>query len=215
MLQNIVALSFPEENQARQALEALKAASEAGHLQLVNAAVISHDADDKFDVKDAWNNESSSGNILAGTVTGALIGLLAGPIGLLFGAVAGTMVGSAVSVGDVFTQKTLCEQFFHLVPVGTSATIALVNEYADEAVDDLAASLGATVIRRPAEAVAAEVAEQQQAQLQAAMAARKTLAEQHKEEWRDKLHHWHEDFEKKVDKMRTDIKFLTGMSHRD
>lgn len=190
MTENLVVLSFVEESKAYQAFSELKLAATEGHIALINAVVLRRDAAGNICVRDGWADGGEGSQVLGGTLLGAMVGFLLGPLGVLLGATAGTIVGLGERVEDIASQGSLIDQIAAVVPPGVTAVIATVDEETPSVVDDLAHSLNAIQLRRPLDAVQAEVDARSAAEEAAARAARKVLFEQRKTEWRDRIAQW-------------------------
>ncbi|MBS1103304.1 DUF1269 domain-containing protein [Gluconobacter sp. Dm-62] len=188
---NILVLSFTEQSKAFQAFSELRERAEDQKLVVANEAVVERGTDGNIIIHDNWANGSSGEQVLNGTLLGSLVGLLLGPLGVLLGASMGALVGSSLSVEDAAIRSSLLAQIASVIPVGTTAVIATVQEYGPQVVDDLAGSLGASlVLRRPIEAVEREVLAQQKAQVAAATEAERVLVQQHSTEWHERMGEW-------------------------
>jgi hypothetical protein len=97
------------------------------------------------------------------------------------------------------------EQMMQAMPPGATVVIAQVEEAATEVVDKIAASLGGVVVRRPYDAVAAEIEAEAEAREAAAKEARKVLRDKQREEWRDKLDHWKDEIGDKFDELKKSL----------
>lgn len=190
MQDNVVVLTFSEDSKAYQALSELKQAALQERVQVRNAAVITRDTAGAFKVQDGASDGSVMNAPWVGTLVGSIVGLLGGPLGVLLGAATGALLGSAVSLDKAGLRASLLDQMITAIPPGSTAVIATVGEYADEVVNDVAAKLGGFVLRRPADAVLAEVEAAQDAEKAAAKEARRVLHEQQKDEWKDKWDNW-------------------------
>lgn len=96
-MSDLVAITFPDEEQARRALGSIRALEHEGRLGVEDTAVVTKDADGKVHVK----NEAGSG-----TETGAVVGAVLGsllffvfPVGILVGGIAGALIGRAAKPG--------------------------------------------------------------------------------------------------------------------
>ncbi|GBR49526.1 DUF1269 domain-containing protein [Gluconobacter roseus] len=188
---NILVLSFTEQSKAFQAFSELRERAADQKLVVINEAVVERGTTGNITIHDNWANGSSGEQVLNGTLLGSLVGLLLGPLGVLLGASMGALVGSSLSVEDAAIRSSLLAQIASVIPVGTTAVIATVQEYVPQVVDDLAASLGASlVLRRPIEAVEREVLAQQKAQAAAAAEAERVLVQQHSTEWHERMGEW-------------------------
>jgi len=80
---------------------------------------------------------------------GALIGLLAGPGGLLLGGTAGLLIGSSVEIGATEEVETILHALPRMVPPGSTALLADTYETRPEAVDAAVKAAGAPALRMP------------------------------------------------------------------
>lgn len=208
MDKNVVVLSFAEPSKAYQALSELKAAALEGRVQVDTAAVLAREADGRVVVKDAASDGEVTSGPLTGTLLGALIGLLAGPLGVLLGGVSGAVIGSSVSLDKVQDRLSVADQMMRAMPVGSTSLIAVVKEPAVEVVNQLAANLQGTVLRRPFEAVQAEVDAQAEAHEAASREARRVLRDKQKDEWQGKFDNWKEELGEGIDRLQASISEL-------
>ena len=210
MDKNVVVLSFAEASKAYQALSELKAAAGQGRVELDTAAVVARGAEGKIEVKDGASDGSATTGSLTGTLVGSLIGILGGPLGMLLGGMSGALVGTAVSLEKVTGRLSVLEQVMRAMPVGSTTLIATVEEASPEALDQIAANLGGTVLRRPLEAVLAESEAEAEAQEAAADQARQVLRDKQKDEWRDKFDNWKDEIGEGIDKLQAKISEAFG-----
>ncbi|WP_460479802.1 DUF1269 domain-containing protein [Comamonas humi] len=210
MDQNVVVLSFAEASKAYQALSELKAAGVQERVHVETAAVVAREADGRLVVKDGASDGEMASGPLTGTLLGAVIGLLAGPLGMLLGGMSGAVIGSSVSLDKVQDRLSMIDQMMRAMPVGSTSLIAVVQESSAEAVDQLAAGLQGTVLRRPLAAVQAEVDAQSQAHEAASREARRVLHEQQKDEWQGKFDNWKEELGEGLDRLQARIAELFG-----
>ena len=96
-MSNLVAITFPDAEQATRALGSIRALERDGKLGVEDTAVVTKDADGKVHVK----NEASTG-----TETGAVVGAVLGsllffvfPVGIIAGGIAGGLIGRAAAPG--------------------------------------------------------------------------------------------------------------------
>ncbi|MDH6121145.1 hypothetical protein ABH930_006638 [Kitasatospora sp. GAS204A] len=120
------------------------------------AAVLRRSAQGVLDTPESWVRGAGAPTVASGIV-GGLLGLFGGPIGVLLGWTAGTVVGGAAewrhfeegAEGLLVYSKDLAE--------GCAMLIVELHERHHEPADELAARHGGSLLRRPAEEVAAEV----------------------------------------------------------
>jgi uncharacterized membrane protein len=145
-MSKMLVVVFDQESQAFEASKALAELHRDGYISAFAGAIVARDAAGNVSVKDDVD-EGPIGTAL-GMMTGAMIGLLAGPEGVLAGAAIGSMMGATadlvnIGVGVDFVNDVSA----HLEP-GKVALIAEINEYWTTPVDTKMAALGGTVIRR-------------------------------------------------------------------
>ena len=189
MDQNVVVLSFAEESRAFEALSLLKNAV-GPQLKLHNAVVVQRDAQGMLNIRDQASDGAVARVALNGTLIGALVGMLAGPLGILLGGVYGAVFGDAVALDRAEDRASVVDQIGTVIPQGSTALIAQVDEANVAAVDAIAKQLEATLLRRPLEAVQAEVRAQKEAHDVAAQAAVRALRLQHLDKWEHKVEDW-------------------------
>ena len=189
MDQNVVVLSFAEESRAFEALSLLKNAV-GPQLKLQNAVVVQRDAQGMLNIRDQASDGAVARVALNGTLIGALVGMLAGPLGILLGGVYGAVFGDAVALDRAEDRASVVDQIGTVIPQGSTALIAQVDEADVAAVDAIAKQLEATLLRRPLEAVQAEVRAQKEAHDIAAQAAVRALRLQHLDKWEHKVEDW-------------------------
>lgn len=189
MDQNVVVLSFAEESRTFEALSLLKNAVGL-QLKLHNAVVVQRDAQGMLNIRDQASDGAVARVALNGTLIGALVGMLAGPLGILLGGVYGAVFGDAVALDRAEDRASVVDQIGTVIPQGSTALIAQVDEADVAAVDAIAKQLEATLLRRPLEAVQAEVRAQKEAHDVAAQAAVRALRLQHLDKWEHKVEDW-------------------------
>lgn len=189
MDQNVVVLSFAEESRAFEVLSLLKNAV-GPQLKLHNAVVVQRDAQGMLNIRDQASDGAVARVALNGTLIGALVGMLAGPLGILLGGVYGAVFGDAVALDRAEDRASVVDQIGTVIPQGSTALIAQVDEADVAAVDAIAKQLEATLLRRPLEAVQAEVRAQKEAHDVAAQAAVRALRLQHLDKWEHKVEDW-------------------------
>jgi uncharacterized membrane protein len=121
----IVAAAFNSEDGAEQAFKSLKDAQGAGLVTINNVAVLTKDAAGKLHIKEPTDWGGGKGAVIGG-VTGAALGLLAGPVGWAVGL--GALVGGlAAKLRDSgFSDERLRKLGASLKP-GSSALVAVVE----------------------------------------------------------------------------------------
>ena len=150
----IVAAAFTSPDGAAQALKSLKEAKAAGLVAIDNVAILTKDADGKLDIEEPTDWGGGKGAVVGG-VTGATIGLLAGPVGWAIGL--GALVGGlAAKLRDSGFSDARLRKLGESLKPGTSAIVAVVEhrwvatlerQLAEEGANTLTEEIGADIAR--------------------------------------------------------------------
>jgi uncharacterized membrane protein len=196
---NVIAVSFNDDHEAYHALTLLKELDSQQRVGVQEAVVVARSEDGQLVEKDGTESE-----LLAGTATGGLMGLLlgiiGGPFGVLIGGATGLMVGSLYDLADFEETDSALGAISSSVQPGRTALLAEVIEGVPDVVDTAMSGVGGTVLRRPVAEVEAEIAVAEEAQDKAKREARKELLRSHHdhdkaavnatvEALKDKVHH--------------------------
>jgi uncharacterized membrane protein len=196
---NVIVVSFEQDASAYEALTNLKELQSQRQIGMRGAAVVARDETGQVSVKDQVADESFTGTATGGLV-GLLIGILGGPFGILIGGATGLLIGSLFDDDDADDTESVLAEMSKTIRVGHDYLLAEVSEQSPEVIDTAMASLGGSVLRRPAGDVEAEIAEAEHAQREAKRKARKEL-----------LHARHE---KRIEHIREKIAELMAKLHR-
>ena len=142
----VVVVSFPDENKAQEVLRVLKELEHEGAAQLRNAAIIRRGADGQVAIHETRDFDDKQGAI-AGALAGGLIGLLRGHAlaGAALGAAGGFGVSKVVDLG--FPDAYLRDLAQQLQP-GSSAIVAVVTfTNVEQAMTTLDQFDGGTILR--------------------------------------------------------------------
>jgi uncharacterized membrane protein len=124
MSNNILVITFADENQAASALNSLKGLQNQDQIRLKDSAIIAKDASGKVHVKNAIES-----GVIIGAVSGGFVGLLIAsflfPVaGILIGAAGGALIGKTFETG--LDKKFVAEVRDSLTP-GSSALLFVVD----------------------------------------------------------------------------------------
>ena len=183
---NVIAVSFPEEANAYEALARLKELDSQGTVGVPAAAVVVREEDGKITVKDQFGQESYEDTV-GGGLLGLIVGVLGGPLGVLVGGATGVLVGSLFDEDDDDEHESVHTEISKAIRVGPPGLLAEVSEPSPEAVDAVMAHLSGTVVRRSAGDVEMEVAAAEDAQREAKKKARKELREARHKKQKDEV----------------------------
>ena len=125
----LVTRVFDNPGKAAEALEFVDDLHRRKVLKLLNAAVLVKDKDGKLSIDDVKEFDPKKGR-LWGAVTGGLVGLLAGPAGVVIGALAGLGLGGlAGSKIDAGFSNEFLENLDQYLQPGSSALILLIEDH--------------------------------------------------------------------------------------
>ncbi len=119
--------AFVDERGADKALDSIKQARDRGQFAYDGAAVVRRDAEGKVFRHETDDMTTGKGAGI-GAIVGGLLGLLAGPAGVVLGAGAGAVVGGAAAAHDAgFAGDSLAE-IGAALPPGSSALLATTSQ---------------------------------------------------------------------------------------
>jgi uncharacterized membrane protein len=176
-MESVLAVNFDDDTKAYNALTSLKELDDQHQLELGGAAVVVRREDGSIETKDEIGDPEFVGTA-SGALVGLIIGVIGGPLGVLLGGYTGLVIGSVVDLGEADDTDSALRDVAHSVRPGRPALIAVVTEQSAEVFDAAMAPLGGHVIRRPLDAVLAEIAAAEDAQKAAEREARKKLREE-------------------------------------
>jgi uncharacterized membrane protein len=177
-VENVVAVSFSKDADAFEALGRLKELDAKGEVNVRGAAVVTRDEDGKIVTKDQFEKRRGE-RTATGGLLGVVIGVLAGPFGILVGGVTGLLIGSLFDQDDTDATESALADISKSIRVGQMGLLAEVSEESPVAIDAVMANLGGTVVRRSEGDVQAEVAAADEAQREAKKKAREELRDAH------------------------------------
>jgi uncharacterized membrane protein len=184
---NVIAVAFGEQINAYAALTKLKELDSQGQIDLNEAVVVERAADGAMTVKDRVDSPQLVGTA-GGGLTGLLLGVLGGPVGVLIGGSTGLMVGSLFDLDEAEQVETTLGEIAKSVQPEHTAVLAVVTEPSAAVVDAAMAALGGTVTRRGVADVEAELAAVEKAQRKAAREAQQELVRARRQDTREAAH---------------------------
>jgi uncharacterized membrane protein len=185
-MDNVLAVNFIDDANAYEALTKLKELDSQGQIELAGAAVAMRAEDGSVTVKDEVGDTGLTGTATGGII-GLIIGIIGGPLGVLLGGATGVLIGSLFDMDDADDTESVLEEISRSAHPGHAALLAEVSEQSPDVVDAAVERLGGTIVRRPVEAVEAEIAAAEDAQHAAKKAARKHLREQRRAQANEKI----------------------------
>ncbi|WP_328442153.1 histidine kinase [Streptomyces sp. NBC_00444] len=153
--ENAIALRFADRAPAYQVLSELKHLNSAT-TEVRGAVLIERTQDGTVHFPEGMDTEAGRGTAV-GSLVGSLVGILGGPLGLLMGWGIGALIGGGHDYKRATEATEAVGAFTPHVPPGGTVILAGVEEADTEAMNLLAMRYGATLERRPADDVRAEL----------------------------------------------------------
>ena len=187
MEKNVIVTVFKVESEGFQALTELKQAA-GGESYFVTAAALVKKEKETCTVLDGFDTGANTvDDELKGGAIGMLMGVLGGPVGMLLGAGYGALIGMNLDAADALYGASILEQIAEKLDDGMVALVALADEETPDALDEKLSKYDAVIARFDADAVAAEVDEACEMQIEMARQARMKLRKDKKAEIREEL----------------------------
>ena len=150
--------------------------------------MVQRDAAGRLEIPEGTDNADGAG-FVAGGLIGMLVGVLAGPAGMLLELGTGGLIGGLYDIDQADVEDQTLAQVGQHIPPGHNALLAEVDEDAVDVVDGAMTAQGGAVLRRSADDVLAEIEAAEEAAEEAQRQARKKARERKKAE----LHEKYED----------------------
>jgi uncharacterized membrane protein len=207
-METVVAITFGRPKEAYEALTKLKELDQQGQLGLYEGGVVERDVTGRLVVEDQVDGSNDDVGIAtaSGGLIGLLIGVLAGPVGMLLGGSIGLMSGSIVDLTAYDDDDSVLSAFSRHVGPGETAVLAQLDEQSYEVVDSAMARLSGSVLRRLADEVRAELAAAEDARKKAEHEARKKLRQERHKQRED-------DIDAKLDSLRAKFHHNGAKAH--
>jgi uncharacterized membrane protein len=188
-METVIAVSFDDPHRPYEAVTKLKELDQQGQISMYEGRVVERDLDGKLVVKDSVQGGDDDRGVatVSGGLVGLLIGVLAGPVGMLLGGSIGLMTGAVIDMDVDDRDDSVLSAFSRQVQPGQSALFAHLNEQSYEVVDNAMRGMGGSVLRRPSVDVETELAVAQDARDAAEEEARKKLREEHREQKKEEV----------------------------
>ncbi len=156
MGESVVLWSSPQPAEAREAMAELQRLHRDGAVTIRAMAALERDADGQLRIINDADNFGFEGTV-AGGVIGSLLGVLAGPAGILLGGAAGVLAGSSADARQSEEEGRIVGAVARHIAPGTAAVVADLEEPNPEVIDAAARSAGGTVVRWSRSEVEAEL----------------------------------------------------------
>jgi len=193
-MENLVISVFNTESEAYQSFADLKAFRQTQTTKVAQIALVKNEnghivEKERYDFEDSTTDATLKGGLL-----GAVIGLLGGPIGVLFGYGMGSLYGLAeTGLIDVVSQK---------LTNGETAVVALVQEDNEAVIDAYFTKYDTQIMRWDVATVVAEIEAALQVQEDLYNQARAQMKAERKAERKAKLEEFKANVKAKFDKLK-------------
>jgi uncharacterized membrane protein len=176
IVDSVVVVGFNENAMAYEGLSKLKSLSDQQQLTARSAAVVERDENGKLQIKDSFEADTGVATTGGGLV-GMLLGVIAGPYGMLLGLTGGALAGGSFELRHGDDEDEVLTQINAAINPGHTVLVAQVNEPTIEVLDKAMGDLGGVVIRKSEADVLTELDAAEDAAQAAQAAARKAIRE--------------------------------------
>ncbi|WP_454930963.1 DUF1269 domain-containing protein [Actinomyces israelii] len=183
---NFVIVGFEESANAYKALSVLRGAAAEGRITIAAAVIGERGADGSLRLAEG-EDAVIGGATVGGGLIGMAVGILGGPLGMLLGWGAGSLIGGFADADRVDRSETAIGELSRRLPAGTTAILAEVEEYATEVLDGVVSPLGGQVLRLEADQVLGELEAAEAAAIAADREAARVLHQERKQKWEDRV----------------------------
>lgn len=199
VMENVVMALFEVESEAYQALAELKRDAVNSFYTLSQMGLVKKQNGRILPCEGFDSGVDTTDDTLLGGLLGSFIGILGGPIGVLFSGSMGALIGSAIDSGDIAKNASLLEKVAQKLQDGQVALIALIQESDEYHFDNRLRDFKTEIMRWDAAVIADEVAQAEKLEKEMRKTAKEQLRNQKREERKQDLEQKrakiHADFE--------------------
>lgn len=201
-MENLVVSIFNTESEAYQSFADLKAFRQTQTTKVAQIALIKNEnghivEKERYDFEDSTTDAALKGGLF-----GAVIGLLGGPIGVLFGYGMGSLYGLAAGDTIDTAETGLIDVVSQKLTNGETAVVALVQEDNEAVIDAYFTKYDTQIMRWDVATVVAEIEAALQVQEDLYNQARAQMKAERKAERKDKLEEFKANVKSKFDKLK-------------
>lgn len=169
MKENVIIVNCKVPSEAYQILSILRRNLDNESFDIAQAAVVKKDAG-HLSLEDGFlANKLEEDRGWAGGLIGSLVGILAGPLGVLFGGSVGALIGDSMDAKEVTDKAGLLEKASECLTDGETALLLMAKEEDETALGAMLKDFQVSITRMDAAEIAAEIeTTQKQKQLKAA-----------------------------------------------
>jgi uncharacterized membrane protein len=181
---NVLLVTFDDDTHAYPALTELQQLDSQGQVAIKAATVLRREADGRLTVKSQVDNDPFAG-VATGGLMGALLGVIAGPLGMLLGGSTGMLVGSLFDIDEGEATVSVLGEIATRVEPTRTVVLAEVVEQSPEVIDMATHRLGGRVVRWAFDDVLYELAAAEDAEREA---RREQLRQERLDHTKDEAH---------------------------
>lgn len=201
-MDNLIISIFNTESQAYQAFAELKGFKQTDNTKVAQIALVKNEQGrvaekDRFDFEDSTVNATLTGGLIGGVV-----GLLAGPVGALFGYGAGSLYGLAAGDTIDTTETGLIDVVAQKLTDNETAVIALVQETDENVLNAYFTKYDTQILRWDVATVTAEVEAALKVQADLYNQARMQMKAERKAERQAKIDEFKANIKAKFDRLK-------------
>jgi uncharacterized membrane protein len=164
---NVIAVTFEDDSNSHEGFTTLNELGSRHQIEIRGAALVTRDETGSIAEKDDVGGSRQLAGTVPGGLVDVLIAILGGPFGFLVGGATGRLIGSLFDDYDASETESGLAEISKEIRVGHDVVLAEVSEHSPEVIDTEMARLGATVLRRLASDIEAEIAAAEHAQREA------------------------------------------------
>ena len=198
-MHNIITAVFQNESEGYQMITELRNAPVTEQAAILQMMLVKCD-EKGLELCDRYEGIATVGKgSLIGGLTGSMIGILGGPLGVLLMGTAGAMTGTMVDTGEAVAGEVLMETVAGKLYKGEVGLIILADEEDESYLDGILSKFPVEILRYDALDIAEEVDEaikiQDEKDRQALMRLRQRKKEAEEKEWQEKREAWKAELE--------------------
>ena len=174
-MENILAVVFSVESEGYQAITTLRQKALTENYAILQMSLVKRQGA-ALSVCDSYSsNIHTADDTARGGLVGGLLGILGGPLGVLFMGSTGALAGSIIDSVDAVKDATLIETVADKLQDNEVALIILAEEASEAALDAILSDYKSEIVRFDAAVVAEEVEEAERVQREMERKARQEL----------------------------------------
>lgn len=157
MKDNVIIVSCKVPSEAYQILSMLRQNLDNESIVISQAAVVKKEAghlslEDGFVAGNVTESHSWTGGLI-----GSLVGILAGPLGVLFGGSVGTLIGDSMDEKEMLAKSELLEKASECLMDRETALLLMAQEQDETALDAVLKDFQVSITRMDAQEIASEI----------------------------------------------------------